>query len=485
MYIKRLLRILNIVFYFIVISTICSCSTNAPLGNYAENSANVKEVIRWGGILSTADGTIEKAFRKVATEYQKIKPDTEVKIEFLNADDYSHNRTWIVTQLVGGTAPDIMQTWHTWAKEDYRKGLVIDLKPYLNEEYEYGDKGRTWIQHFQPELISQSRDNTTGKFPSVPLASVAVKVIYNKALFNKAGIERLPATMTDMLKCCELLERADITPFIIPNASPGDDVVNWIHRMFMDQMIEPLIPSIDLDSSGYIEMNEIIAGVDKGIIDLEKSPWSNSPELIKDFSRYWIKDFNGLDRKTAVDLFIKGKGAMIIEWGFSLKAISENREREFEFGVFSFPYLTKNESEYAVGKLYEMGGAPQLNMCVPATVEKESLETVINLLQFLSSPQAANILAEEGWMVSSLQNIPLPQGLGDFVIKGSTSRLRLLSPLVSKELYEDDNRFSQLYLEGKISLSEFNAALNNDLKDFVKEQKKLNNWTESNNWGVN
>lgn len=427
----------------------------------------------------------EKVYQKIVEEYTKLNPSITVKMAYTEYTDDAQWNTWLTSQLVGGVAPDIVNTWHIPAMENFRKDLVVDLKPYLEKQNPYDSNQRKWWDSFATGLINQNMDNTNGAVPSIPLATVAVKVFYNKDLFKKAGITEVPKTFSDLKDVSEKLKAAGTAPFIAPNKSPADNLLNWTHRMFMDQMIEPIIPKLDLDGNGLIELNEICAGVDKGIIDLEKSPWMDSIPLLKEFSKYWYPGYNGIDNTTAMDLFIKQEGAMIMQTGNVLKSFIENPDRKFEVGFFAFPYLTKKDSPNVVEKLYEMGGAPQQNQCIPKSTKGEKLEAAVNFLQFLSSEKGAALFAEGFWWTPPLKDVKLPDNLKGMYIEGSTSKLRLLAPQTNQQLYQDDTKLGQLYLEGKIDEKEFNTTLNKDLKDSVNQLKKQNNWNESNNWGLN
>ncbi|WJH34353.1 hypothetical protein N6H14_31650 [Paenibacillus sp. CC-CFT747] len=54
------------------------------------------------------------------------------------------HRTWVTTQLIGGTAPDVLTTRYIWDQEDLKKGLLLDLTPYYRKETAYsgGRPGR-------------------------------------------------------------------------------------------------------------------------------------------------------------------------------------------------------------------------------------------------------------------------------------------------------------------------------------------------------
>lgn len=432
----------------------------------------------------TEDST--KAYEKVAQVYNETNDKgITVSINFVEYTDDAQWSTWLTSQLIGGVCNEVVLTWHTEAIENYKKELIIDLQPFLNEQNPYNSSNEIWIDTFTEGLINQNMDSITGVIPSVPLATTAVKVFYNKDLFNDLGITTLPKTYSELIATCKIIQENSVAPFIVANQSPSDNHFNWFHRMFMDQTIEPLIEDMDMSGNGIIELNEICAGFDKGLINLEDDRYMDILPILKDFSEYWYPGYNGIDSNTATDLFIRQDGAMIMSLGMSLKTYLENPDLDFEVGYFSFPYLTSENTEYAVEKLYEMGGAPQSNMCIPASVSGDKLSAAIDFLQFLSSEQGAALMAEELWFTPPFKTVAnMPGEMEGMYIEGSTSKLRLLAPQTDQLLYQDDTKLGQLFLEGSIDAAEFGKSLNEDLRISVEALKSANNWNEENNWGL-
>ncbi|TBL79144.1 ABC transporter substrate-binding protein [Paenibacillus thalictri] len=482
---QRSLRLPALLVALAAAVSVSACTIQSPAEPEKESTKNAgaSVTISWG-VQKPKKEADESVYNKVISEYMKLNPKVQVKMAYTEYTDDAQWTTWLNSQLLGGAAPDVVATWHVPAMENFRKGLVVDLKPYLDKQNPYDSKQRSWWDSYSTGLINQNMDNTNSAVPSVPLSTVAVKVFYNKSLFAKAGVTTTPKTFGELLAISEKLKTAGVAPFIAPNKSPADNVLNWLHRMFMDQMIESYIPQLDLDKNGLIELNEIVAGTQKGVIDLEKAPWGDSVDLLKTFSKYWYPGYNGIDTQTATDLFIKQEGAMMMQTGNNLKTFIENPDRKFDIGFFSFPYLTKQDAPNAIEKLHEMGGAPQNNFSIPSSAKGEKLDAAVNFLQFLASEKGAALFAEGFWWTPATKDATLPAALNGMYIEGSTSSLRLLAPQTNQKLYQDDTMVGQLFLEGKTTAKEFNSILNKDLKSTVDQLAKQNGWSEANNWGL-
>ncbi|MFH5184934.1 hypothetical protein ACHHV8_21085 [Paenibacillus sp. TAB 01] len=72
----------------------------------------------------------------------------------------------------------------------------------------------------------------------------------------------------------------------------GGDRPNWMIRYFSDQTVEKLIPQLDLDKNGSVTSNEIVFGVDSGLIDFTKQPFIDLFPIMKD----WTQCGAGADR---------------------------------------------------------------------------------------------------------------------------------------------------------------------------------------------
>ena len=68
----------------------------------------------------------------------------------------------------------------------------------------------------------------------------------------------------------------------------------------------------------------MVKAFDEGTLDFTSDSIKDSFDLMKDFSQYWTSDYNGLDQKTAIDMFIRGEVAMVQAMSTNLTAISAN-----------------------------------------------------------------------------------------------------------------------------------------------------------------
>ncbi|TCL58792.1 multiple sugar transport system substrate-binding protein/raffinose/stachyose/melibiose transport system substrate-binding protein [Hydrogenispora ethanolica] len=151
-----------------------------------------------------------------AKEYEKAA-GIKVDVQLFPGDQDVERKMEAAIQA--GTAPDIYTTNGSGdpvkieAKSRWIKaGGMLNLDKYVSG---------AWRSNYIASLlgnISFAKGNPYGVEPGLyglPLDSVNMQFLYNKELFQKAGLnpEQPPATMTQFLAACKKLRAAGITPF--------------------------------------------------------------------------------------------------------------------------------------------------------------------------------------------------------------------------------------------------------------------------------
>lgn len=130
---------------------------------------------------------METEFALWTRKFRELHPDFDVQ----QID--RKGSTWAAyyhTQVIAGTAPDIVDTqggaWLQYASQ----GGLLDLSPYLERDHEF-------TQQFYPELLESWAYD--GKYFGVPLYFTKTLLFYNKAMFREAGILAPPENFTELL----------------------------------------------------------------------------------------------------------------------------------------------------------------------------------------------------------------------------------------------------------------------------------------------
>lgn len=129
-------------------------------------------------------------------EYYTANVAPNVKIELESYDD--EYPTVLGTRINAGETPDIFVS-------------VPYSSFYEYAEYAYDLTGHPMLERVPaPQLEGLTVD---GKVLGVAFYGDAQGIIYNKAMFADAGIEKLPATFSELREACDKLVAAGYTPF--------------------------------------------------------------------------------------------------------------------------------------------------------------------------------------------------------------------------------------------------------------------------------
>ncbi|PAF23145.1 hypothetical protein CHH49_00870 [Terribacillus saccharophilus] len=135
-------------------------------------------------------------FVDMVSIYEKTHPHVRIQVETVGgiSDDFSD----LKTQMAVGEGPDIFTNVGYTATEEWIRYLED-----LSEE--------SWVADARDGTLDPITED--GKVYGMPMNIEGFGIIYNKALFQKAGINELPDTYTELEKAASQLEKAGVTPF--------------------------------------------------------------------------------------------------------------------------------------------------------------------------------------------------------------------------------------------------------------------------------
>ena len=366
--------------------------------------------------LST-DETANALSEEIIKEWE-TKTGATVKFE-KQPTDY---RVWLTTQFTANQGPDVYTGIIYDITADYEAGYLHNFKDLYDQESPY-DTGKAWKETL-PDSILERMYLTDNDVPGYPSSTSVVRIFYNQSLFDAAGVQ-VPETWDQFMDVCQKLKSAGTTPFAFPNASKDDLSWLWFNNSVCSQLNNDLVEKTDVSGNGFIELNEMVKAFDEGTLDFTSDSIKDSFDLMKDFSQYWTSDYNGLDQKTAIDMFIRGEVAMVQAMSTNLTAISANVGDSFEYGVMAIPVITTDTNKNAMGKSVILGGQPDIIFAVNKACESDpkKLAAAIDFAQFMSSPDVQRRFAEGINRIPLSTSTQLPDRLSGFIITEEPLRL--------------------------------------------------------------
>lgn len=151
-------------------------------------------------IMSWLADPVQSGIEKMNQEFMEDHPGVTIEYEAITGDDY---RTVLQTRFASGEGPDIfMNAGYSWLDTFQQY-----MSPVTDEE---------WAQYL-PEA-SKQRWGADGEYYGFPINLQSISYVYNKDLFEKAGINEAPDTFSELKEACEKLEAIGVIPFGIPGS---------------------------------------------------------------------------------------------------------------------------------------------------------------------------------------------------------------------------------------------------------------------------
>lgn len=422
-------------------------------------------------------------FARIAKEWEKLHPGVKIKFIRQPVGDY---RTWMITQLKGGMAPDIMWAQGDWCNEDAKYGFFAQLDPYLNKPNRYIPGNKRWLDIFYQGATNTKRASN-GTLYALPIDQVETGIFYNKDIFKKAGVKP-PKTWAQMMEVCKKLKKAGYIPMQCDAQTEGE--LGWAKIILADQLWNDKIPLMDVrkqSAGGFpgVDPQEFVRAYKKGIWSVHNPRYKEQLRILKEWAPYWNKDFLAT---TGDRLFRTGKAAMQWNGGWYMPRIEHDPLRTFDYGVFPIPKLTKETSPYASNiPTRGVGGATSIQYAITnSAMHSGKVELAVDFLEYATAPRNLGPLVAEAEMF-----VPNCPGVkGSPILAPFTQTLEAGHVLFGGEpamkMYGDQAyRVLQGYLGGQYTLDQTVDHLDFFLKPDIDQLIKDNpQWNFDKDWNI-
>ncbi len=147
----------------------------------------------------------EDGFKKWAADFNKKYPDITIERLDKKGTEWS---TFYQTQVVAGTAPDIIDVQGALWLEYASKGGLVDLTDYLKRDQDY-------TKRIYPEFLQGWVYE--GRNYGAPLYISKTLLFYNKLMFKEAGLTDLPKNFDQILEYARKMTKGEKSGFITVN----------------------------------------------------------------------------------------------------------------------------------------------------------------------------------------------------------------------------------------------------------------------------
>ena len=344
------------------------------------------------------EGRTVEALNWAADEYMKLHPDVYVQQIPIPERGY---RQWVRTQLIGRTAPDLIEnsfdanvmiryfspiTDVVEKPNPYNKGTELEDKPW-RETYIDGMKGG-WIASLQ-------------EYYTMPLSIFTIRIYANRDLLEKAsgGPVRKPQTLGELFALCEKVKAyARRTGERVVPIAGSDYTANIFRSRYWGMATWGLLDVLDTNLDGGVSNSERYEAVMSGAVDLRTDPHVKAGyQVLFELSRYFNPGFMSAKRDQSVFLFAQGNAAMIATGTWDAGSLYRQVEGDFEIIVFDFPAAAPENPKYGKYIKYRLTEAG-VKAGFPFALSRQSKnrELAIDFMQFLSSRK--KMLVDGEWV---------------------------------------------------------------------------------------
>ncbi|MCC6416026.1 MAG: extracellular solute-binding protein [Opitutaceae bacterium] len=380
---------------------------------------------RPGAALSTDDRVVirvthwqieagpREAFDALIKRYEEINP--RVRVEQVAVPGAVYNQ-WLRTQLIGGTASDIIEFGqHMQGMNDVPPRFFAPISDYVEEPNPYNRgtalEGVRWRDTFLDGLNSPDAFITNlGNYYAVTQCMLSMRLFYNPGLLREiTGSATPPATYTELHALNEKLARY--------NAGRAETVALLAGSRFNSYiLLSPLLTRGAYDVTfgmdrfrdhGPVAMDASVEYL-RGAWDFRRPEMLAGMNIMREVSLMMRPGFQQLERDAAVQDFLRGR-ALTVATG-TWDATSLRTMAPFELGVTEFPWPTRRDGDnarYFWSPFSEGGGTTAMAMYVNKASPHQA--EAIDFLRFITSVEGNTIFSHTSGWLPSVREVEAPE----------------------------------------------------------------------------
>lgn len=436
---------------------------------------------------SDANPNPPSELERIAAEYERLNPTVDIRISDYNEREGSEAfAQWKVAQFSAGTIPDIIYNNPQLANNEVARGWHLPMDQYLEQPNPYVEGNRRWADILKPGTLEENI-HPDGQTYNLPLDAVDTAIVYNRTMFEAAGIEGTPETWAEFIETSQRLDAAGFTPFFFNMGVGGRDYSDWFERQFIDMLYYPIRDQLQslpgaLEGVDKVSQEQLMRAYRTGVFDPDSDRYRTMLQIYKDFSQYWQDGFAGAEAGEAVRFFVNEQVAMFEGTTIDIVQIAQQLDPDFEWGIFqAVPPLTEETTPLATGvapgRIGIIGAFANYNV-TSATRQRGSTDAAIDFLKFLSAPQNAGpMILELGLFVPMIEGVEIPDQLAA-ITPSLERRITLIDGFVSRldpQFGDAYYRILQRYMLDELTLDQAVAEIDREMEAAVTRVARATN----------
>ncbi|MCE9614607.1 MAG: ABC transporter substrate-binding protein [Lentisphaerae bacterium] len=330
---------------------------------------------------------------------------------------------WLTTQLMGGTAPDMLEVglgtmpYYLWLQ--YFNRYFIPLTREVNQPNPYN--ADTPLEGVPLRLtfkdgMREAYVEEMQEYMSVPLSQFGVRIFYNRNLLKRlTGLDAPPTDYRGFLAVCRQIKSAhDERGQPYAPIAGSKYHLGWWEGPMMDPLTYTVKDVADFNRDGFVDNGEQFVAIKTGRLDFHHPAVAARYRMLWELTEYFQVGFTGLSRDEALLLFAQERAVFMTTGTWEARSLLEQAEGYFDVGVMDYPMPSPDDPEYGAvmrGPNYErIGGGARFGI----TRSCAHPDIALDFLRFITS-RAHNekLNAIIGW-IPSVRETQMPPFLRGF-----------------------------------------------------------------------
>ncbi|MBE2178937.1 MAG: carbohydrate ABC transporter substrate-binding protein [Chthoniobacterales bacterium] len=426
---------------------------------------------------------VREGFAEAAAAYAKLHPHVRIVQEAIPESTYGQ---WLSTQLMGGTAPDIIEAGMVEPPlmTAFYNRYLLPISPYITQPNPYNagtplanvPLHRTFkdglIRSFVPEVQ---------EFMVLPLAMSSLRLYYNRSLLHQlTGLEEPPTEFRAFMKMVDTIQSQN-TPHGEPYRAFTGSKFHFVRME--DAMAKPLtygaLRKIDFNRDGRFSIDEMFLGFATEKIGFDDPAYRAFFRMVGELTRVLPPGWAGLARDEALFQFAQQRAVFTAAGIYEAAGIQDQARGKFELGVMDFPVPLPTDPEFGAvleGPRYEK---PDGNMPMAITRTSKHPEIAADFLLFLTSLRQNEIFN------ARLKWIPIITGArGDPSVRVFEPNLRGVFPAFDPNIFGNTfikwNQLYTLHQIGQLSYEDlahqftayYTTQGREDFREFLRNRRR-------------
>lgn len=280
-----------------------------------ENSGTDVEISYWNA------GLGDEFLKKMIAEFKKVKPEYNV----------FYTATASVASVKASLGQKDYDTVDLYASAKiYDSTWMEPLDDVLNSSVD--GNNLTMREKFSPSYLKLEKAND-GKYYNLTYGGGILGIVYNKKLFEKAGIKQLPRTVNELAAVCDKLYGSGITP--IAHFKGGG------YWRFISDLWEAQYEGVDYYYNNFYSCKD-----EKGVSPSKEvfTKKDGRYQAIKAFEKFITPNYvlagsNSNDHITMQTLFLNGKSAMMVSGSWLYNEMKSSGDTQ-DFEMMKTPVIS-------------------------------------------------------------------------------------------------------------------------------------------------